>query len=258
MTELGWAQRSSVSIRAACAALIAAGFLQLIDARISGSSIGMFSILALMVWAVPLVPLIAILTERLRKTPVSPVLAKSVSIAVLLSGLLLTLIVAGFASPKSGLMVMFNGGALSLGAAASLLFLGGKGLGPFAARAALSGMAVASVAALWSILSAVMVVGHANRLAAGAPFCIAHHGPSSQVQSIWDLRGFSFFTIDSGYKLNSGWYFHGVMIVDKDDGRQYFNWSPRRMQFDRIEHPGRFIAPLHNVCEPSLEFWSEL
>ncbi|MDE4132344.1 hypothetical protein PXK00_04435 [Phaeobacter sp. QD34_3] len=258
MTGRGWAQRNSVTIRAACAALIAVGFLQLIDARILGSSIGVFSILALMVWAVPLVPLIAILAERLRKTPVSPVLAKSASIAFLLSGVLLTLIVSAFASPKSGLMVMFHGGALSLGAAASLLFLGGKGLGPFAARAALSGMAVATVVALWSILAAVMVVGHANRLAAGAPFCIAHHGPSAQVRSIWDLRGFSFYTTDSGYKLNSGWYFHGVMIVDKEGGRQYFNWSPRRMRFERIEHPGRFIAPLRDLCEPSLEFWSEV
>ena len=230
----------------------------MMDARVSRSSIGVFSLLALMVWAAPLVPLIAILTERLRKTPVSPVLAKSASIAVHLSGFLLTLIFSAFATPKSGLVVMYHGGALSLGVAASLLFLGGKRLGPFAARAALSGIVVATVTALWSILSAVIVLGHANRLAGGAPLCIAHHGPWVKIRSIWDLWGFSLYTTDSGYKSNSGWYFHGVMIVENDDGRQYFNWSPRRMQYDRIEHPGRFIAPLHNVCEPSLEFWSEL
>ncbi|MEL0438957.1 hypothetical protein [Phycobacter sp. K97] len=257
MTAASWSERNFVSIRGACAALIAVGFLQPLDARILGASIGVFSILALTVWVAPLVPLVAVFAGRLRKTPVSPVLAKSASIAVLLFGLLLTLIVWAFASPKPGLLVMFHGGALSSGVAASLLLLGGSYLGPFATRAALSGMAVATGAALWSILAAVMVIGHANRLAGGAPFCIAHHGPSSQVQSIWDLRGFSFYTTDSGYKSNSGWYFHGVMIAEQDDGRQYFNWSPRRMQFDRIEHPGRFIVPVEKLCEPSLEFWAE-
>ncbi len=242
-------------MRAAGAILFAIGFLQ---PFYGWSPIGAFSILSLMVWALPLVPLIVIIAGRLRSAPVCPVLAQSASIAVLLSGVLLTLIVSALVSPRSGFMVMVHGGMLSLGVAASLLFLGGNRLGAGAARAAMLGMALATGAALWSILSAVMVIGHAGRLAGGAPFCIAHHGPSAQVRSIWDLRGFSFYTIDSGYKSNSGWYFHGVMIVEKDEGRQYLNWSPRRMRFERIEHPGRFIAPLRDLCEPSLEFWSEV
>jgi uncharacterized membrane protein YhaH (DUF805 family) len=167
LTAASWSERNFVSIRGACAALIAVGFLQPLDARILGGSIGVFSILALTVWVAPLVPLVAVFAGRLRKTPVSPVLAKSASIAVLLFGLLLTLIVWAFASPKPGLLVMFHGGALSSGVAASLLLLGGSYLGPFAIRAALSGMTVATGAALWSILAAVMVIGHANRLAGG-------------------------------------------------------------------------------------------
>ncbi|MBT3143641.1 hypothetical protein KMP95_06080 [Ruegeria litorea] len=190
-------------------------------------------------------------------SPASPARIWPLAIAALLFGLFLTLVSAAFSSPHSTLFSMAHGGALSLAVASSVLCLAIGRIVSGGARLAFSGMAVSATAAVWSLLSVPSVVFQANRISAGYPLCISHHGPSSDVSSIWDLRGFSFYTTDSGYKSTSGWYFHGTLTVDGNDGRQYFNWSPHRFRFDQIEHPERFIAPLRSLCEPSPAFWSE-
>lgn len=151
-----------------------------------------------------------------------------------------------------------NGIALSLAAASSVLFLAAGCIGSIGRWLAFTGMALSATAAAWSLLSVPAVVYGANRIAAGNPFCIGRHAPASEITSIWDLRGFSFYTTASGYKSTSGWYFHGLVVVDGTDGRQYFNWSPRGFRFDRIHHPERLAARVQDICEPTSAFWSKL
>lgn len=181
-------------------------------------------------------------------SPASPARIWPLAIAALLVGLFLTLVSAAFSSPHSTLLSMAHGGALSLAVASSVLCLAIGRIDSGGARLAFSGMALSATAAAWSLLSVPSVVFQANRISAGYPLCLSHHGPSSDVSSIWDLRGVSFYTTDSGYKSTSGWYFHGILLVDGNDGRQHFNWSPRRFRFDQINTPNDLSHP----CEASL------
>jgi len=240
------------------AALIFAGLVQPIDTKRFDETTDVVKAALLLAWSAPTLPTAAVFLRIALPRPASPALIWPVAIAVFLVGLFLTLASAAFSSPHSTLFSVTHGGALSLAGASSVLCLAIGRIDSNGARLAFSGMALSAAAAAWSLLSVPSVVFQANRISAGYPLCISHHGPSSDVSSIWDLRGFSFYTTDSGYKSTSGWYFHGILIVDGNDGRQYFNWSPRRFRFDRVEHPERFIASLRNLCEPSSAFWSEL
>lgn len=241
-----------------CAALIFAGLIQPMDTKLFEEAMDVGAAALLLAWFAPALPAAMVILRIALPRPVSPALIWPLAIAVLLIGLFLTLASTAFSSPHSTLLSVTHGGVLSVAGASSVLCLAIGRIGSNGARLAFSGLALSAAAAAWSLLSVPSVLFQANRISAGHPSCISHHGPSSEVSSIWDLRGFSFYTTDSGYKSSSGWYFHGILIVEGNDGRQYFNWSPRRFRFDRIERPERFIAPLRNLCVPSSAFWSEL
>ncbi|TNJ38828.1 hypothetical protein [Phaeobacter sp. B1627] len=242
----------------AFATLIFAGFIQPIDTMLFDETMDVVTIALLLAWSAPALPAVLVILRIALPRPASPALIWPVAIAVFLAGLFLTFASTVLSSPHSTLLSLTHGGALSLAGASSVLCLAIGRIGSNGVRLALSGMALSAAAAAWSLLAVPSVVFQAKRISAGYPLCISHHGPSLDVSSIWDLRGFDFYTTDSGYKSTSGWYFHGILIVDGNDGRQYFNWSPRRFRFDRVEHPERFIASLRNLCEPSSAFWSEL
>ena len=46
------------------------------------------------------------------------------------------------------------------------------------------------------------------------------------VTSLWDLRGFAFYTTASSDKDTSQDDFHGLLIVKGSAGRQVYDWSP--------------------------------
>ena len=231
------------------AVLILAGFLQPLYGP---DRFDVISVIVFAVWLAPAVPLICFSLRAMMASPLSQVWALILTVAALCIGLCLTLLGSAFAPPGSGLISAVQGCGLTLAVSASLLSLapeapGGRGTWPV-----VSGLVLASLLALWSLLCVPVVLIQAERAAAGAPYCIAQHGPSRRVDGFWDLRGFSLYNRDSGYKDNSGWYFHGILMVEGAEGRGYFNWSPRNMRFDRIPHPERFIAPLRNLCRPEL------
>ncbi len=242
----------------AAAALILAGFIQPIDQRSFAGSVDILNAVYLLVWFAPALPAAMVLLRFALPRPLSPALVWPIAIVTFLVGLFLTLLSLGFSSSLSGPLLSAHGSILSLAVASSILCLAIGQIDSNTARLAIFGMAVSAAAAIWSLLSVPAVVFQAHQTAAGSPFCITHHDSSSVVDSLWDLRGFSFYTTASGYKSTSTWYFHGILIVDGDDGLGYFNWSPRHFRFDRIDHPERFIAPLENLCTPSSAFWAEL
>lgn len=112
---------------------------------------------------------------------------------------------------------------------------------------------------VWSLACVPVTMAQASCLAHGAPFCMARHEPEpSPVRSLWDLRSFSLHTTLSGYKDTSRWYSHGLLAVDAPEGKQLFNWSPRRMRFDPVDDPDLFIAGLRDACTPQDHFWRSL
>ncbi|WP_122072624.1 hypothetical protein [Pseudophaeobacter sp. EL27] len=237
---------------AAFAALILAGFIQPLDTSLVSTSSTVIGVLALAVWFAPASPMVFVCLGAGLKTTVSPVWIRVLAVALCGVGVCLTLLGVAFAPPGAGLLSALHGGGLTLAVVASLLCMTPKWLSARAARLAAVGVGLSSLLAIWSLLSVPAVLFQARAVAAGAPYCIAQHGPSRKVETLWDLRGFSFYTRVSGSKDSSGWYFHGVLTVEGAAGRQYFNWSPRHLRFDRIEHPDRFIASVQNLCSPKL------
>jgi hypothetical protein len=71
------------------------------------------------------------------------------------------------------------------------------------------------------------------------------------------LRGTRLFTTFTGYKSTSRWYFHAVLIVDGEKGREYWNWSISRMRFERFYNPHRFVERPTHVCQPTPLFLSQ-
>ncbi|TNB49558.1 hypothetical protein FF124_00935 [Martelella lutilitoris] len=251
--------KKSFIVLSVCAALIVTGFIQPFAlGPPEHRADGLVGAAYFLVWSAPLLPAAAILTRSLMHRPASPAQIWPIAIIVFLAGLFLTLLCLAFASTLSRPLLLTQGSLLSVAVASGVLCLAIREERSRIARLAISGMAVSAAAAIWSLLSVPAVVFQANQTAAGAPFCIAHHHSSSAIGSLWNLRGFAFYTTASGYKSTSDWYFHGILVVDGDDGPRYFNWSPRHFRFDRIDHPERFIAPLKNLCTPSSAFWAEL
>jgi hypothetical protein len=133
----------------------------------------------------------------------------------------------------------------------TLFWIGREGLKP---------SAIPAIGAVWSLASVAVVLVSVHRLADGAPFCLAHHGyHSTVVESVWELRWFSFYTTETGYKDTSTDYFHGVLAVETPKGDKIYNWSPRGMRFDPIDRPHLFRNPsLMSPCSPSPRFWQSL
>ena len=120
---------------------------------------------------------------------------------------------------------------------------------------ALTGLAIAVAASVWSLQAVYSVMNQAKDTADGSPFCIAQHHDSAPIESLSELRGFRFYTTATGYKDSSTEYFHGVLAVQAD-GTRYYNWSPRNQRFDLIEEAMR--VSVRDVCKPKADFLTTL
>ena len=88
----------------------------------------------------------------------------------------------------------------------------------------------------------------------GAAFCMARHEADRQVRSWAELRGVSFHTDRSGFEDTSTWVRHGVMLVDRGQGIEAWNWSPRALRFDRLARARDLVATPFGVCQPVADF----
>lgn len=239
----------------AYAALIFAAYMQPLNQSVfTPNSVGNGSLtfvlgVYLLAWVAPALPaLIALLTlAGLSQIPAH--YARWLAVSAMVVGLLLTL-ASGVFSLFSGTQVL-HGVTLTIAVASSFLIWSGRDGKAQPSRLAILGNAVSTTAALWSLLTVPMILIQAHYIAAGSPHCIAYHLPNSPVETLHELRGFSFYTENTGYKSTSEWFFHGLMIVDHPDGLEVYNWSPRRWRFDLISQPDVLIAPVRHVCVPS-------
>ncbi len=121
-------------------------------------------------------------------------------------------------------------------------------------QAGIKEMIVALIIALWSLCGVIGVIASATKIAVGLPYCIAAHGQSQPITSLWQLRGVSFYTASTGYKDSSRWFFHGVMVVNEGGLERYYNWSPANMRFDRVKRESLMIRRIYGACQPRKNF----
>lgn len=207
-----------------------------------GGSAGRFGGVLAFVDLVPALPLLLALAGLAGKhigwgVALGVTLVSAIPAAVLTLG-------ASYDSGGGGTIILLEGLALTLGVWGMLWCLAGKA----ALGRVLHGVAV--LAALWSLATPFMVMRSAGQLAGGAAICIARHEKDRPITSWAELRGVSFHTDRSGYKDTSAWFLHGVMLVDRGQGIEAWNWSPRTMRFDRLERPGDLVVTPLGVCQP--------
>ncbi|MEO0914940.1 MAG: hypothetical protein AAFY59_18485 [Pseudomonadota bacterium] len=151
--------------------------------------------------------------------------------------------------------MLLEGFALTLACAGSLLALHLGG----AVRPAVCALLLPPVVvAVISLLGVPRLVWAAEDIAGDSSYCIAHHFENSAVESYADLRWLSFYTMLSGYEVNQNWQFHGVMIVEREIGMEFYNWSPRKLEFDFVGYEERLFIPVRFSCMPETEFASTL
>ncbi len=183
--------------------------------------------------------------------PLNKIVAAWFAIVTAIIGVGLTVLTATV-SGAGDLIAMGHGLSLTLAVSASILLLATQTqTNPFKSAPVILLLAPLAVA-LWSLISGVAVVWQANRLADNRTFCVAAHDQSAPIRAFAQLRGLSFYT------TTAGWYFHGLLIVETDTGKEFYNWSPRRMKFQKTENPERFIASPLNVCTPQTGYWANL
>lgn len=125
-------------------------------------------------------------------------------------------------------------------------------------RSELVGLVFAVAISASSLLAIFATAASASRVSQGDPYCIGHHDRAEPIASWTELRGLYFFTIESGFKYSSSWYFHGAMIVKRAESLQYFNWSPRNLRFEPLGREADLIFRVEGICEPRDAFLGSL
>lgn len=204
--------------------------------------------LLLCVWLIPAIPAFLGILALLGTFPIPRLLARSLAGLSVVLGLFLT-VLSGVFGPFTDTQA-FHGVSLTIAIASSFLIWSGRDGKLRPSWAAMAGISVATVAALWSLFTVPVVLIQSRLIADGSPYCIAEHAENSPVKALHELRGFAFYTTKTGYKTTSAWYFHGLLVVDHPEEQRIYNWSPRRWKFDRIAEPDRLIKSVRNVCTP--------
>ena len=201
--------------------------------------------------AMALMPFILAIIGMVLPKPLNKYVTAGFAIVAAIIGAGLTFLYATRTGSGS-LLATVHGLSLTLAVGTSILMLATQNRPkPFKSTPVILLLAPLAVA-LWSLVSGVALVWQANRLADNRAFCVATHDQSTPVRTFAQLRGLSIYT------TTAGWYFHGLLIVETDTGKEFYNWSPRRMKFLRIEHPDRFVASTLYVCRPHTDYWDNL
>ena len=231
------------------AVVIAMGFLPV---PLTGPSLPRATWFEILICVVPLMPLAMFLLSWMvyRQMPAS--LGSVLSLCVLASGSLVSLALSALSGGGTEL-VLLHGVGLTLACSASVLLV--SEIGPKLKLAAWVMFAAPVCLGVWSVATVPIAYSQARTLAAFQPFCLAAHSRSEgTLDSLFGLRGLSFYTTRSGYKIGDEWYFHGLLLIEGNQGLEIYNWSPRRMSFDRLERPEAFFVTPLKACEPRAEF----
>lgn len=195
------------------------------------------SSLALLVLIAPFIPLIYGIILALRPTLSPWITGRVLALFALAFGMFVALIIAAFSGAGTGITLV-RGGAISLAVFVSL----------WPTNRLVPLQVALSLLAIFSLSTMALVPFQAKRIAEGNPYQIIEHATvTPHVLSGPDLRFFSLYTAKSGFKDTSTHYFHAVLCVEKPNGETFYNWSPRRLRFDKISNPNRFIVPLKST-----------
>ncbi len=205
----------------------------------------------------PFVPLTISIIVKTTNLIIAPVFVILLVVLSFLVGLFFTIIASAFGGVGQELAVV-HGTVLTLAVISSIIFMTKEPFHHPGGVLVIGGLGIVTAAALWSLLCLALIVLQTNVIVQNHPFCLAYHGKDEPIKSLANLRGFWFYSMNSGYKMNSRWFFHGVLLVETSDGSEYFNWSPRRMRFDRIENEEKFIVPVRDACTPRVDFWESI
>lgn len=204
----------------------------------------------------PTLPFFIFIAFAKRTIPTVPAIV--LAIAIFLIGAMATLFMMPF-SGGGATMVAVHGLTLVSAIAASVILVSTCGR---RVRILAKGIFTGCVClGVWSLSMVPIAHSQATKIAKDRPFCIAAHGPKKrELTSFLGLRGFSFYTTLSGYKIENDWFLHGLLLVagDDDDEPEVYNWSPRAMSFRHLEAPQRLFASPKNACQPQADFLKHL
>jgi len=204
----------------------------------------------------PLLPLAIFAVTAIGHQTLPIAFARILALVIFSVGAIETFIIVAF-SGGGGEIVFLRGTALTLACGTSILLI--STVGHITRSIALGVYGSSVLVGAWSLAMVPFAYSSAVEVSAGSKFCIGEHGPTMhELDSIFGLRGLSFYTSRSGYKLGDSWYFHGVLLVEDDDGTRVYNWSPRKMEFQEVEQPRLLIASPFKSCSPRQEFFKEV
>ncbi|MEO1220978.1 MAG: hypothetical protein AAFY42_06460 [Pseudomonadota bacterium] len=210
-------------------------------------------------WFIAILPLMPFTTLALsivsrRRIPV--VFAIAFALVLFCAGAFATFVLMAL-SGGGAEMVVLHGTSLTLACATSILLVSDVGK---RAESVVFGVFVFPVlVGAWSLAMVPLAYSSAVKASANRAYCIGEHSPiKRELRSIFGLRGLSFYTARSGYKIGDSWYFHGLLLVEDDSGLNVYNWSPRGARFNIVEMPASLIAIPFTACQPRREFLEEL
>ncbi|MFT6452014.1 MAG: hypothetical protein ACJA06_001502 [Halocynthiibacter sp.] len=212
--------------------------------------------LELVVAVLPLLPLIITLFAVASNRRMPIILAGIFAVLVLVSGTVLTFILMAFSGGGTE-MVTLHGAALTLACATSIMLI--SKVQNRTMSIVFGIFSLPMLVGVWSLAMVPIAYSSAIKISSNRGFCIGDHSPTNrELASIAGLRGLSFYTTRSGYKIGDTWYFHGLLLVEDDGATSVYNWSPRNMEFQEVERPLSLIASPFTACEPRISFLQEL
>ena len=204
----------------------------------------------------PLMPfaILALSTVSRRRIPV--VFAAVFALVCLSVGAFATFVLMALSGGGSE-MVILHGTSLTLACATSILLV--SAVGQRAVSVAFGVYVFPVLVGAWSLAMVPLAYSSAVEASANRAYCIGDHSPiERELSSVFGLRGLSFYTTRSGYKIGDTWYFHGLLLVEDDGEQKVFNWSPRGMRFNVVDTPGSLFADPFAACKPRHGFLEEL
>lgn len=204
----------------------------------------------------PLMPFAVLALSIASRRRIPSVFARILALMFFCAGAFATLVLVAFSGGGTE-MVMLHGTALTLACGTSILLV--SAVGQKAMSVAFGVYTLPVLVGIWSLAMVPIAYSSAVEIASGRAFCIGEHSPSkNELRSIAGLRGLSFYTTRSGYKIGDTWYFHGLLLVEENGATGVYNWSPHNMQFKSVERPRLLIATPLTACKPKKYFFQKL
>lgn len=228
------------------ATLIAVAFFQPLPIPVDLSGICRWAISF-----VPLAPMLGWLVSRLGWTLSARIVVPTL-VAAFATGVVLTALQIAF-GPGSSMNVLHTVLLTFVMIAGLSLATNGRAVGIWSVAFCLA-LVLSTLAAFWTIGSAVAIAWQSGNLADGHPFCLAT-ASGREPTSLRQFRPFDFYNTRSGYKDRSDAHFNLVLFVDHDDGTRLYNWTFRNNRFEPIAAPERFLPGTFGTCVPAFDYW---